>query len=167
MKSVHTRKLVAAALFAALIYVATAFFTVPLPTGYANLGDCFCILAGVLLGPVFGPLAAAVGSAIADLLLGYTVYAPATFLIKGGMALIAWLVYTRLRAPLPLRLPLGCLCAECVVVGGYFVYEWLLYGPAAVATLLGNSIQGLIGGFAAAVILLVLEKHPALTRWLQ
>ena len=74
-RSKKVLNLVLAALFAALICVATMVFTIPLPgRGYLNTGDCFVILAGCLMGPVFGPAASAVGSALADVILGFAVY---------------------------------------------------------------------------------------------
>ena len=80
MKDKKILSLVIAALFAALTCVATMIFTIPLPgKGYLNTGDCFVILSGCLLGPVYGGLAAGIGSALADLILGYALYAPGTF----------------------------------------------------------------------------------------
>ena len=57
------------ATFAALCCVCT-FIAVPLPFGYFNLGDVFVLLSAWLLGPVLGPLAAGVGTALADVLIG-------------------------------------------------------------------------------------------------
>ena len=90
MKS-NTKKIVMAALMAALACVATMIIKVPSPLkGYLNLGDCVVLTTGWMLSPIYGFLAAGLGSALADLFSGYVVYAPATFLIKGCMALIAY-----------------------------------------------------------------------------
>ena len=79
-----TRKLVTAALLAALTCVATMVIKIPSPLhGYLNLGDGVVLLAGWVLTPGYGFLAAGLGSALADLISGYLIYAPATFLIKG------------------------------------------------------------------------------------
>ena len=59
MNNTKVKKLVFAALFAALACAAT-FIHIPVPSmtnGYVNLGDCFVILAGFCLGPVYGGLA--------------------------------------------------------------------------------------------------------------
>ena len=50
--------------------------------GYVNLGDCAVPLSAWILGPVYGGVAAGVGSMLADLLSGYAHYAPGTFLIS-------------------------------------------------------------------------------------
>lgn len=73
------------ALFAALACVATMSIRIPTPGtgGYIHPGDAIVILSGVVLGPSYGLLAAGIGSAISDLLGGYFVYVPITFVIKG------------------------------------------------------------------------------------
>ena len=46
------KKLVTAAMLAALVCVATIVIQIPsLNQGYLNLGDCFVLLSGWLLGP--------------------------------------------------------------------------------------------------------------------
>lgn len=73
-----TLKLVRAAMFCALSCVATMVIRIPSPmNGYVNLGDCFVLLGGWILGPYYGFLAGGVGSALADFLLGYGHYVPA------------------------------------------------------------------------------------------
>ena len=71
-KSSHDKilKIVLSGLFAAVIFVLTAFVPVPLGHGYANAGDAFVVLSGMMLGPWAGLAAAGVGSAMADLYLG-------------------------------------------------------------------------------------------------
>ena len=95
MKSKNTtQKIVMAALFAALTCVATMVIKIPSPMkGYLNLGDCVVLTAGWMLSPTYGFLAAGLGSALADLILGYTVYSPVTFIVKGLMALVAYYGY--------------------------------------------------------------------------
>ena len=79
-----TRKLVYAALFAALTCVMTMIVKIPVPAtgGYVNLGDCVVLLAGWVLGPMYGGAAAGLGSMLADLVSGYPLYAPGS--IPGG-----------------------------------------------------------------------------------
>jgi uncharacterized membrane protein len=89
--STKIRKIVFTALMASLICVATMIIKIPTPLhGYINLGDCVVLAAGWLLSPAYAFLAAGLGSAFADVFSGYATYAPATFVIKGLMALIAF-----------------------------------------------------------------------------
>ena len=90
MSHVKIRKLVLAALFAALCTVMTLVIQIPSPMqGYVNLGDCAVLLSAWVLGPVYGGVAAGTGSMLADLFSGYAHYAPGTFLIKLCMAFSA------------------------------------------------------------------------------
>lgn len=93
-KNMKTKKLIFAALFAALTCVATMIIKVPTPTmGYIHPGDSIVLLSGFLLGPLYGGLAAGIGSMFSDLFGGYFSYAPATFVIKMLTAVFASLVY--------------------------------------------------------------------------
>jgi len=47
------------------------------------LGETMVYTVALLFGPVVGALAGGVGSSLADLLLGYPIYAPGTLVIKG------------------------------------------------------------------------------------
>ena len=72
MSDKKVQKLVVSALMAALTYVATMVVRIPSPmNGYVNLGDCFVLLSGWLLGPWYGGAAAGIGSMLTDLLSGY------------------------------------------------------------------------------------------------
>ena len=88
-KKSTTKKLVMTALFTALTMVSTMLIRIPLPMGYVHLGDAFVLLSAFILGPIWGTIAAGVGSALADV-IGYIAYAPATLIIKALMAFVAW-----------------------------------------------------------------------------
>ena len=63
-------KIITAALFAALTCV-TTMLPLPVPSltgGYINFGVCFVLLCGWLLGPMYGFAAAAIGSALTDII---------------------------------------------------------------------------------------------------
>lgn len=93
-KGLSTKKLVITALMAALTCVATMIITIPSPLkGYINLGDCVVLSAGWMLAPGYAFFAAGLGSGLADVFSGYVLYAPATFLIKGLMAIVAGVLF--------------------------------------------------------------------------
>ena len=158
----RVRRLTAAALSAALCYVATTFLRVPTALGYINLGDAFVLLSGGLFGPLYGGLAAGIGSGLSDL-FGYPQYAPVTLLIKCAMAAIA-AVFFRLsdkRPPLTANLfrLLGAVLAEVVMIGGYLAYESVLYGfGAAVVSVPFNALQGAAGIVLAMVLYPLIYK---------
>jgi len=72
------------AVFTALVTVATVSFSVYVPAtrGYFNVGETAVYVTALLFGPLIGAFAGGVGSMFADILLGYSVYAPGTLLIK-------------------------------------------------------------------------------------
>lgn len=160
MKRTKIMNLTFAGMMAALVFVATYFFKLPvsITQGYIHLGDGFILLGAALLGPAAVP-AAAIGSMLADLLGGYTLYCLPTFLIKGAVAFIAVLAYAR---PLPQWLVIAWLIlAELVMVVGYFVVEWLVLGyglAAAVGALLPNLVQGFSGIIIAAVLAPLMKR---------
>ena len=158
------RKLVFAAVLAALTAVCTAMVPIALPIGYVHPGDALVLLSGFLLGPLWGGVAAGLGSAIADLLLGYTMYAPGTFFIKALSAILCALICRQLLKDkkLPIfPLLLAGIVAEAAMVGGYFLYESLLlgYGLGATASLFGNALQGLFGTALFTVLALLFKKR--------
>ncbi len=100
MKKLTTQKLVYMGLFTALVYIFSRFFQIPIvtPLGQTrfHLGNVFCLLAGLLLGPINGGLAAGVGSALFDLFDPvYFTSAPVTFITKFAMAFVAGMIYKK------------------------------------------------------------------------
>ena len=94
MTGKNIRKLVLAALLAALTAVATMIIRIPTPTqGYIHLGDGMVLICGILLGPGLGALAAGIGSMMADLIGGYMAWVPGTFVIKALTALLGGWLY--------------------------------------------------------------------------
>ena len=82
------------AVFAALACVVTMVIAFPIPAtnGYINIGDAIVMLTGLIFGPIIGGIAGGVGSALADLILGFTIYAPGTLVIKGLEGFIVGLI---------------------------------------------------------------------------
>lgn len=153
----NLKKLILAALFAALSCVATMSIRIPTPGtgGYIHPGDAIVILSGVILGPVWGFLAGGIGSALSDLIGGYFIYVPITFVIKGLVALAAGLLYQKVGKNQKSRyiaVILGGVADVILVAGGYFVCEFFIYGAGAAASIPANIIQG-IGGLVISCIL--------------
>ena len=157
-----TKKIVVTALMAAMVCVATMLIKIPSPMkGYLNIGDCTVLLCGWLLAPGYGFIAAGLGSALADLLSGYIAYAPATFVIKGAMALIAFACFKLMNKRIG-RLPsqiTGAMLAETAMVLSYYAFEGFLYGfvPSAV-NIPANAVQGAAGLVLGIVLVKVFER---------
>lgn len=150
----------------ALTAVTTLLVRVPIPAtnGYFNIGDVFIILAGLWLGPRAGFIAGAFGSAIADA-IGFPVYIPATFMIKGFEGWVTGMLARNASPTSVLRPAAAAFAGGICMVAGYYLFEAYIYPMvglhvpmfnitdpgAAFIALFPNSIQGLsgvVGGLA-------------------
>lgn len=156
------KTLVTSALFAALICVATMVVKIPSPLkGYINLGDCMVLVSAFLLPPVYSFFAAALGSALADIFSGYFVYAPATFIIKGLVALSAFFVFKMLSKKTKEEVAeiFSGIVAETIMVIGYYIFEGFMYGfVASAVNILPNVFQGVAGIVLGVILIKIFRK---------
>jgi len=84
--SLSPYKVAVTAVFTALVCVATFAFTIYVPQtrGFFNIGETMVCITALLFGPAVGGIAGGLGSMLADLILGYPHYAPATLVIKAS-----------------------------------------------------------------------------------
>ena len=158
MKDKTIKKLVNSALLASFVCVATMLIQIPNGIGgYFNLGDCIVLLCGWLLGPLYGALSAGIGSMLADVFSSYVVYAPATFLIKGGMAALAYCIAGEKQKKRTVAF--SAVAAEAVMAVGYFLYECILYGVGgAMPGILPNILQGVVGVACAILLKIFIDR---------
>lgn len=163
MSSIRLRRLCLTAIWAALGCTMT-FIHIPYPLGYLNLGDCAVLLGAVLLPPGYAMAAAGIAGASADLFLGYSLYAPATLVIKGLMAGVCACICRRKQRFVPALF--GGLCAELWMILAYFLYESLLYSiPAAgESALTVNSPQGAVNFALFLGLWLVMKRSKLLEK---
>lgn len=167
----NTKKLITAALFAALTCAATMVVHIPsgLAGGYVNIGDALVLLSAYVLGPVYGAAAAAIGSCLADILFGYTAYAVPTLVIKFLVALVAGLVFSNVFKSKNRIFMVVCgVLGEAIMVGGYFAAEIFLSGSvaAAAAGVYGNTVQAVFGVAISTVLYKVLTLNTTLKRYM-
>lgn len=159
------------ALSIAMVALCTMIIKIPsLKGGYINFGDIMIFITAATLGKVPSLLAGGIGSAMADVLLGYYVYAPGTLVIKGLEGLICGLIIDQLKKRIPYTAVLGAATVVSAVwmVFGYFMYEYKIgsllfvnpdFGLAAASfNLLGNIIQGSVSAAAAIPFILAIRK---------
>lgn len=181
-----TKALVVAALMAAFTCVATMSIQIPTPTlGYIHPGDCLVLLCGVILGPVVGSLSAGIGSMFADILTGYTIYAIPTLVIKGVTALIAAVVFQKLKKLWKTKQTfifiIAGVLAEINMVFGYFINKivqtMFLAGvyngetfaaglTSAIGGIFSNCIQGIAGVILGMILLPLLSQVPDVRTWM-
>jgi len=169
----HLKKLTLSALFAALTCVSTLIVITYSPSGgYIHFGDCFVLLSGFMLGPLWGGVAAGIGAALTDLILGYAVYIPATFVIKWAMAAAAALVLKQMMRKKTryavLKRALAAAVGGILMVTGYFGYECILYGfEGAFPNVFMNLIQAAAGVISATLLMIPLTRIGYIKRFFE
>lgn len=164
------------AILAALICVATMIVQIPIPAtgGYANLGDGIILISSFLLPVGCSITAAALGSALADLLLGYVAFIQGTLMIKSFMAFLSWLV---LHSFHQIETDRKAICAmifsgiasEVFMVIAYFGYEAVIMGTGlgAAAGIPGNIGQGICGIIVSCILTPALSRIRVVGRWVE
>lgn len=169
------RKMVYAAIFAAITYVAFAYLSIPVSTPGGgkvtiHLGNAFCVLGALILGSAYGGVGGALGLTIADLMDPvYIVEAPVTFLVKLLLGVVAGLVAHRaghINTQKDPRKVLGWVIAACVCALAFnavadpvlrYFYKILIIGkPAAEVSFVINFGVTLFNSAISAVIAAVL-----------
>ena len=82
------QKVVIGGLLAAVVFVATCLSFPNGAGGYTHLGDAMIVLTVMFVGGKRGALSAGLGAMLADLILGYAMWAPISLVSKAVMALI-------------------------------------------------------------------------------
>lgn len=160
LKRDPVRLLVQCGLLTALVSVGT-FINIPIAggQGFINLGDAVVHAAAYLIGGWHCMIVAAVGSAIPDIALGYTLYAPATVIIKALLALADAVLLRKIRFR-----SLTLLITGLIVPAGYFLYELLLasFGvwtrEMAVLDLPWNMLQYAVCATAGSIVLVIFDR---------
>lgn len=136
------RLLTLSGVFAALIYILTAYVHVPTGVGYTHMGDGLIFLAASLLPTPYAAAAGAIGGALADGLSGFVIWLPATVVIKAVTALFFTSKGDKIvtRRNIIALLPSLILC-----VVGYSLYEGMV----------------ITDGFSAATIAAAFGQTPA------
>lgn len=169
-----TQRLVMTALMMSLILVGTMLLRIPIPMtqGYVHLGDAMIYLGALLLGRKSGTLAAGIGSALADILGGFAVWAPWTLVIKGAMAFVAGTFIEHARADHShsegsrsgaarinrAAAITGMVLGGMLMCAGYFAAEGIMYGNWPVAAL---GIPWNIGQFAVGILISLMVSGAA------
>ena len=94
----NLRGLAMTASFTTLVFLATSIFYLALTSeGFFNLGEAFIYVAALVGGPIVGMISGGVGAALADIVLGYAIFAPATFVLKSAEGFFVGMLFMLLR----------------------------------------------------------------------
>ena len=158
-KTANIKMICLTGMFMALICIATLFFKVPIPLGYAHLGNGFIFLAGAFLANPYALIAAGVGSALADLLGGYAEWILPTLIIKCIMgAVIAGIAANGKVASL--RTFAAVVVGMLEMIAGYTIAGAILYGSmaAGLSQIPGLTAEGIVGIILFYAVGMICEK---------
>ena len=181
-KNYTTKKIAIVALMIGLVYVGSLIsFYIPVGIGTPtrlHLGNGFCLLSGMILGPIWGGFAAGVGSVFLDLTNpAYIAGAPITFIFKFLMgAVCGAIAMDKSGHGLNKRKNLiggilGQLTYIVLYIGKTFLSLNLLFGVpkegawGVLATKLGSSvINAVFAVIISMVLMYVINKRPEIRR---
>ena len=178
-KILSIRELVLTALMIALVYLAGSLIKVPTVGGFVHIGDCMVFLSVVVLGKKKGAVASAFGMLLVDVLGGYYMWAPFTFIIKGIMAYIAGVIIEKIGGKnafesFKKEYIVGFVAGGIFMVIGYFLAGTILAGllteklglmqglAVAAKDIVGNIIQvvtGIVIAIPLSAIVLSAKKR--------
>lgn len=178
MKKISVRELSLVGIMAAMVYVTSAYLQIPIPTAIGatrlHMGNVMCLLSGLLLGPLWGGLAAGIGSMFFDLLNpAYIASAPFTFAFKFIMAWVCGMIahYGKEKKywVYMMAAALGAISYVILYLGKTFIEDHFVLGIALDVvwiTVAQKGVVSVINGVVAAVVAVPLRfaLYPALKR---
>lgn len=144
-------EMVYTSLLIAIVFISTYLIKIQTGNGYIHLGDASIFISVIVLGRKGGMLASSLGMMIADIVSGYIIYAPFTFIIKGIMAyIISFGIHKENKKKIVVYslsiifMITAYYFAEIIilVIGGSETYPAII---GAMVTIIPNIIQGIVG----------------------
>lgn len=157
-----TLQLCVAALFMALVCLATMTIQIPIPLGYAHLGNSVILIAVFYFNTKYGILAGSIGSALADLLTGFNQWIIPTLIVKAALAFTAAIIGKKNDKfkLYSVRTIVGVVLSMTVMVIGYTLSGAYLYGglAAGLASTPGLALEGVVNIVAFFILGTALNK---------
>lgn len=164
-ESTKTRTLVINALFIALTVVATMFINIKLPImgngGLIHMGNVPLFIAAFVFGRKTGAIAGAFGMGLFDLISGWAVWAPFTFVIVGAMGFAAGLIAEKMPGKRIVVYSVAVVVALLIKIVGYYFAEVILYGNwiQPLGSIPGNIMQVVIAGLIVVPLVGRIKKR--------
>ncbi|MED4224766.1 ECF transporter S component [Neobacillus cucumis] len=163
--SSKTRAIVINALFIALTFVATMFINIRLPImgngGLIHLGNVPLFIAALVYGKKTGAIAGAFGMGLFDVVSGWAIWSPFTFVIVGTMGFLVGLIAEKATGNRVLASTLAIVVALIVKIVGYYFAEVILYGNwiQPFGSVPGNFLQVAVAGIIVVPLVGRIKKR--------
>ena len=145
-------------IFAALVFVITAYLHIPTYNGYVHCGDGIIFIAACILPMPYSIIIGVLGAMLADLLTGFAIWAPGSMIIKGLLALLFTCKTNKIitKRNLFMLLPAALISAV-----GYCLYEALITGSlmASLAGIPASLVQAAASSIVYVVIGIAMDKY--------
>lgn len=163
MEKNKVKKVCLAGLMAAMVFIFTFTFKVPIgPLGYAHLGDAFIIIAVWILGGKQAWFPAALGAGLADFASGYVMWIAPTVIVKTLMAITIFLVAEKVFNSKTIGYILGIIAGAVVHIAGYSVAWYIIGGKAGLTgAIVPLVIQTVVGAVLGVVLISILNSTGA------
>lgn len=164
----RTYDLILSSMAIALVFVATLLLNIRLPIaangGLVHLGTAMLFIIAILFGPKKGMIAGAIGMGLFDLVSGWTLWAPITFLARGLQGYlvgrIAW-SSGRKGGSTPFNIVAAAVSIP-FMVAIYYLGEAIIFSSWIIpaASIPGNLVQNTVGLLIAIPVAIALKKTP-------
>ncbi|WP_131503596.1 ECF transporter S component [Exiguobacterium sp. s166] len=164
--STRTRQLVITSMSIALVFVATFFINIKLPIaangGLVHMGTAMLFLIAILFGPRTAMIAGAVGMGLFDIMSGWALWAPFSFVGRGLQGfIVGWIAWTYGRQGTKPGINLLAMIASVpAMLAVYYICEGILYSNwvAPALSIPGNITQNVVGILVAIPVGIALKK---------
>lgn len=168
LTSTQTYHLIITSMLIALVFISTMLLNIKLPIsingGLIHLGTAMLFIVSILFGPKKGAMAGAFGMGIFDLVAGWTLWAPITFLTRGLQGyLIGKIAWGKGRNGNHFGWNLAAiLISTPPMLAGYYLGESLIFKSWIIplTSIPGDLVQTAIGLLVAIPACTALKKLP-------
>jgi uncharacterized membrane protein len=159
MRNKRTIELVLAAMFTAMVFVATRI-GVPFPGaagGYVHIGTLTMLVVAMRFGKVNGAIAGGIGMALFDVFSEYYAWAPGTFVVRLSMGyIVGFIAYDNAKGQggNVYKNVVAWVLGLVIMIVGYYFYEaiFLTNFELALLSIWGNVLQFVIGVAAFPIV---------------
>ncbi|MTI49650.1 MAG: ECF transporter S component [Firmicutes bacterium] len=153
-QSQNTKDIVVSGLLIALVFISTYFIQFHLPLslnsgGLVHLGNTMLFSIAIVFGKKKGAVAGAFGMGLFDIIAGWALWAPCTFIVRGVQGYLIGLIANgndRKGNSVVWNI-VAISISSAWMIAGYFIYNIALYQnwAAALSSIPGDVLQTVIG----------------------
>ena len=161
LTKITPKEITTTALLTALVFIATFVPHIPIPLGYAHLGDAVIFILVLLANRRTSLIAACIGSALADFLSGFPLWIVPTLIIKAGMVeVVRYTLNTIGKKRNKFWITAAFIFSSLWIAIAYTLFGSLLSSSlaAGLASLPGLLLEGLLNTIIAVLLYPIISR---------